>query len=412
MDNSGKIIKEINYDYCLSAGTFVKAEGRVRDSNTWQYDKTAGLYTIYRGYTGHEMLSDFDLINMNGRMLVRPKQSEDGYDPVLGRFLSPDNYVQDPYNPQNYNRYAYAYNNPLKFIDPSGEFIWMAVIVGALIGGGINWVTHSANANVWEQIGYFTVGAIAGALSTTVGVSVGALVQGGTIASGLSGSTSVYAGGGFLGGFSTGFVGNTIIETGNAMLENRKMEDKFLMKSFITGLFGGTLTGTLASFQGRNFWTGDITYNEKFNFYLAAHDSELRNEFGDELIDNTEISSKRKIFMKGGAYANTFETQSSSSQNFNGVSGSKSEIVISRKLVNLYYRSGDIRSTAAFFHEYYHANDYYSGWDQFLKDALGVDKANILLEYNTYERVFIKFGTGSTGLNYYRRLYFNNIYCY
>ncbi|MCM1078366.1 MAG: hypothetical protein NC344_00760 [Bacteroidales bacterium] len=34
-----------------------------------------------RGYTGHEMLPEFELINMNGRV----------YDPVLGRFLSPDN---------------------------------------------------------------------------------------------------------------------------------------------------------------------------------------------------------------------------------------------------------------------------------------------------------------------------------
>ena len=34
-----------------------------------------------RGFTSHEHLPEFGLINMNGRM----------YDPVLGRFLSPDN---------------------------------------------------------------------------------------------------------------------------------------------------------------------------------------------------------------------------------------------------------------------------------------------------------------------------------
>ena len=39
-----------------------------------------------------------------------------------GRMLSPDNYVQDPNNPNNYNRYAYCMNNPLKYTDPSGEF--------------------------------------------------------------------------------------------------------------------------------------------------------------------------------------------------------------------------------------------------------------------------------------------------
>lgn len=75
--------------------------------------QTVMLNTIglHRGYTGHEMLAEFDIINMNGRL----------YDPVLGRFFSPDNYVQMPDNSQNFNRYSYCLNNPLKYIDPSGN---------------------------------------------------------------------------------------------------------------------------------------------------------------------------------------------------------------------------------------------------------------------------------------------------
>ena len=57
---------------------------------------------LYRGYTGHEHLNDFALINMNGRM----------YDPLLGRMLSPDKFLQDPTNTQNYTRYSYTLNNP------------------------------------------------------------------------------------------------------------------------------------------------------------------------------------------------------------------------------------------------------------------------------------------------------------
>ncbi len=64
-----------------------------------------------RGYTGHEMLDEFDIINMNGRL----------YDPTIARFLSPDNYVQAPDNSQSFNRYSYCLNNPLKYTDPSGE---------------------------------------------------------------------------------------------------------------------------------------------------------------------------------------------------------------------------------------------------------------------------------------------------
>lgn len=69
---------------------------------------------LHRGYTGHEMLNEFGIINMNGRL----------YDPILGRFFSPDNYVQLPENSQSYNRYSYCLNNPLKYTDPSGEFFW------------------------------------------------------------------------------------------------------------------------------------------------------------------------------------------------------------------------------------------------------------------------------------------------
>jgi RHS repeat-associated protein len=66
-----------------------------------------------RGYTGHEHLSKLNLIHMNGRV----------YDPTLARFLSADPHIQSPENGQNYNRYSYVTNNPLKYTDPSGYFL-------------------------------------------------------------------------------------------------------------------------------------------------------------------------------------------------------------------------------------------------------------------------------------------------
>jgi len=70
------------------------------------------------GFCGHEHLPDFGLINMNARL----------YDAILGRFISPDPYIQAPDFSQNFNRYAYALNNPLKYSDKSGE------IFGVLLG--------------------------------------------------------------------------------------------------------------------------------------------------------------------------------------------------------------------------------------------------------------------------------------
>ena len=79
---------------------------------------------FFRGYTGHEMLTEFGLINMNGRL----------YDPLLGRFLSVDNYVQEPYNTQSYNRYSYCLNNPLKYTDPSGDEFVFSFFSGFTMG--------------------------------------------------------------------------------------------------------------------------------------------------------------------------------------------------------------------------------------------------------------------------------------
>jgi len=76
---------------------------------------TGGTFALVtdHGYTGHEMLDAHALIHMNGRI----------YDPLLGRMLSPDPFVQQVWDPQNYNRYSYVLNNPMVFMDPSGK-LW------------------------------------------------------------------------------------------------------------------------------------------------------------------------------------------------------------------------------------------------------------------------------------------------
>ena len=114
-----EIIQELSYD----------AWGRLRDPATQQVYASGKEPTLFlgRGYTGHEHLTQFGLINMNARL----------YDPALGRFLSPDPYVQMPDMSQSLNRYTYAMNNPLCYVDQDGEFAWWIVgaIAGAYLGG-------------------------------------------------------------------------------------------------------------------------------------------------------------------------------------------------------------------------------------------------------------------------------------
>jgi RHS repeat-associated protein len=133
-----------------------------------------GIFDLFidRGYTGHEHLQSVGLIHMNGRL----------YDGKLRRFLSPDNFVQDPYNTQNFNRYAYVLNNPLMYTDPGGEIFGIAtltvgkLLVGALIGASTAIVTNgiynlSNGTPFWYGMG--KSGAV-GALTAAVSLSVGA----------------------------------------------------------------------------------------------------------------------------------------------------------------------------------------------------------------------------------------------
>lgn len=121
--------------------------------------QTVSLNTIgfHRGYTGHEHLAEFGLINMNGRM----------YDPVVGRFLSPDPYVQLPDFSQSYNRYSYCINNPLIYADPTGEFLTWSfgkggfsigfnlTPIGIPLGAGLNFGWSSGfSAGGYGEFGY------------------------------------------------------------------------------------------------------------------------------------------------------------------------------------------------------------------------------------------------------------------
>jgi RHS repeat-associated protein len=125
-DASGNLVESLSYDPCSVKLGFCEhsetkalvepiptevqgREGRRRNPSDWSdYNVSSTLFD--RGFTGHEHLPQFGLINMNGRV----------YDPFLARFLSPDPFVQAPSYSQNYNRYSYAWNNPLKYTDPSG----------------------------------------------------------------------------------------------------------------------------------------------------------------------------------------------------------------------------------------------------------------------------------------------------
>lgn len=131
IDTTGIVLQELAYT----------AWGQLRDP------LTASIYgpdnqpelLLGRGYTGHEHLPWFGLINMNARL----------YDPAVGRFLSPDPIIQTPDNTQNFNRYSYCLNNPLKYTDSDGEF-FLFTIFNAITDLFINITKHGFNVSQYN----------------------------------------------------------------------------------------------------------------------------------------------------------------------------------------------------------------------------------------------------------------------
>lgn len=171
-----------------------------------------------RGYTGHEHLDELGLINMNGRV----------YDPRLGMFISPDNFVQAPDFTQNFNRFSYCLNNPLMYTDPSGEIFWAPIIAGAVMGGMINGVTAHARGGdffdaAWKGV---VVGAVGGLLSNVGGGSLVNNIMFGGLEGTVTGGLSAYLnngdiGKGMLWGAATG-IGFATANTGFEAYGNYK----------------------------------------------------------------------------------------------------------------------------------------------------------------------------------------------
>lgn len=141
-DEDGSLLQELSFD----------AWGNRRDPATWRaFTSTPSEPVFDRGFTGHEHLYALNLINMNGRV----------YDPIVGRMLSPDNYMQAPGLTQSFNRYSYCLNNPLKYTDPDGNWAgWDDLIVGG-IGFAYGYVSSGITTGDWgwKSIGAGAIGA-------------------------------------------------------------------------------------------------------------------------------------------------------------------------------------------------------------------------------------------------------------
>jgi len=123
----GSVVTYLHSDHLGSTSVTTNASGQCTSSQ-WYYAYgnvrtpapttpcSGALPTDYT-FTGQKRDASAGLMFYNARY----------YDTTLGRFISADTIVPSAGNPQSLNRYAYVYNNPVRYTDPSGHCLFCAV---------------------------------------------------------------------------------------------------------------------------------------------------------------------------------------------------------------------------------------------------------------------------------------------
>ncbi len=241
--NGGVLLEEYSYD----------AWGKRRNTD-WTPLSSAFNGTHDRGFTNHEHYDLFAMIDMNGRV----------YDPILGRFIQADPYIEDFTDLQALNRYAYVENNPLSYTDPSGYFfkkLFKSIkkAVSSVVKAVVNVVKPVVNfvQENWKPL-----------LATAVGIGAAAFTGGGSLF--LSGAAGGFAssvtgtllnGGGLVSALKSGFKG-AILGGISASLTSGvgDLAAKFSSNSLAIKIIGhGLVQGTMSEVSGGKFMHGLIT---------------------------------------------------------------------------------------------------------------------------------------------------------
>jgi RHS repeat-associated protein len=210
VNEAGTILEEFNFD----------PWGRRRNPVNLDYINNTISHVTDRGFTGHEHLDIFALVNMNGRV----------FDPVIGRFTSPDIILQNPYSTQGLNRYAYCLNNPLSMTDPSGHY-----------------AGSSLNRSITSAAVTFTVGAICPPLAP---VAAAIFSMSAVISNGGSFNNAIFAGENAFKYSLVNVVGNELI---GDYFSNDKLTGNLIAKQM---LVHGAFQGTMSVAQGGKFIHG------------------------------------------------------------------------------------------------------------------------------------------------------------
>ena len=211
------------------------------------------------------------------------------YDPTLGRFISADAIVPEPGNPQSLNRYAYVKNNPLRYVDPSGNFVFLVTVAaGAVVGGLFTTGTYLLTTNANDFNGNDFAAAMAAGIAggALLGTGIGA-TAGGAMIAGVTGVAATTGGAVAVGAGGVGVLASAKVYMLGTRLRGEKFDRRdFAIEAAVGGLEGAiaSATGGLASVAVSGIASAgssllkDSTHNRQLNW------SQARNEFGVGLI--------------------------------------------------------------------------------------------------------------------------------
>jgi len=293
-----------------------------------------------KGYTGHEMVNDFDVIHMGGRT----------YNPVIGRFMQADPIIQAPTDLQSYNRYAYVRNNPLTLIDPSGYSWWtkfrdswlkpLASIAisfymgpwaagyfnSAIVGGAVTGFV--AGAVVTGSLRGAMVGAFSGAMFGAISDWAGEMSYGNFKEMAVDGNwdllgkLSNYGGNYLTSGQISAVVAAHAVSGGIiSKLQGGKFGNGFFSAGVTKGAMGSFVTdeisftnaiksalvgGTASVISGGKFANGAVTsaFQYSLNWATKAHNYLIRKAYGNEMSD-IELAAMEA----GSRYTDRMENQ-------------------------------------------------------------------------------------------------------
>jgi RHS repeat-associated protein len=275
VDRNGNVVNNYKYD---EWGNILESNETI--SNPFKYageiyDEETGLYYLRARY----------------------------YDPALGRFLNEDSVEGQVNNPLSLNLYTYCYNNPLIYIDPTGNtakdfFTGLAnALDDNLTGGALNWLVSKmlkVNHDYRYESGvdYYT-GRVVGDVLSMLGGS-GSIVSGiGTIVTSITG-----------GGAITVSSGGTLVLGGGAIV----------VEGVIAGTAQVTYGGVVLEASAKNFGNdlnklreasksdGDFKINKKTGRVGSLSTKGEANSVTELYDNNGKLLQKRYYDSNGKVY--------------------------------------------------------------------------------------------------------------